>query len=87
MKSKIKEYTTGIILTFLLYLMLISVAGVVVIFVVKPIFIYLKTGQFIFLPDVAYVKTVIKMTLACSLSVSVLVFNINWFKLVDMNDL
>lgn len=80
MKLKFKEYIEGIIISFLFYLLLLSMAGVVLIFAIKPIFVYLKTGEFSFIPSAYYVITVIKMTVACSATVSVIVFNINWFK-------
>jgi hypothetical protein len=87
MKLKIKEYITGLALSFFWYLLLISIIGVITTFIIIPVFIFVKTGIFIFLPDMDFTIKIIKGTIACSFSVSFLVYNLQALNLyADGND-
>lgn len=80
MKSKIREYVEGQILAFLTFFVLTSVLGLILVFIINPIFFFLKTGQVVFIHNMDYIVKIVRMTVACAFSVSVVVFNINWFK-------
>ena len=83
MKTKIKEYIVGLVLNFLWYFLLMSIVGVILIFVINPVFVFFRFGKIVLIPDFDYVLTIIKMTLFSSLSVSFVVFNLHVFGLYD----
>lgn len=83
MKLKIRTYIIGLAFSFLWYQFLISIIGVITTFVLVPVFIFIKTGQFILIPNMDFAIKIIKGTVACAFTVSFIVYNLHMFKLYD----
>jgi hypothetical protein len=83
MKLKIRTYVTGLAFSFLWNLFLIAIIGVITTFVIVPVFIFIKTGQFIFIPNMDFAIKMVKGSVACAFAVSFITYNLHAFRLYD----
>ncbi len=83
MKISVKDYLLGYGIVFLSYFAVMAVIGLIAIFIVMPVFVFIKFGEIIFFYDLEYYLTIFKMTFFCSLTVSLVVFNLHIFGLYD----
>lgn len=83
MKLKIRNYMIGLVLSFLWYLLPILIIGIITTFVIIPIFKFIRTGQFIFIPNLDFVIKMVRGSVACAFTTSFIVYNLKIFKLYD----